>query len=99
MDQLPLKGKKHRNRIETRPAYIEDWLDALPYVDFAKTSRLVDAALQATNKADIKPSSRLALIELYDRPYQYYLASRILSRGQTTFALQYRGRPAETHRP
>ncbi len=90
MDQLPLKGKKHRNRIETRPAYIEDWLDALPYVDFAKTSRLVDAALQATNKADIKPSSRLALIELYDRPYQYYLASRILSRGQTTFALQYR---------
>ena len=88
MKQLPQKGKA--NRIETRPAYIKDWLDALPYIDFEKTSQLLHAALRATNDTGIKPSTRLRLIKLYDRPYQYHLVARIRDREQTAVVLQQR---------
>ena len=88
MKQLPRKGKT--NRIETRPAYIQDWLDTLPYIDFEKTYQLLDAALQATNDAEMKPSTRLKLIKLYDRPYQYHLAARIRDQEQTATVLQQR---------
>ena len=88
MKQLPQKG--NTNQIETRPAYIQDWLDTLPYIDFEKTSRLLEAALQTTNETELKPATRLALIKLYDRPYQYYLASRTQGQGQNASALQQR---------
>ncbi len=84
MDQLPLKKSSQGNEIETRPLYIEEWLDSLPYIDFKKTSSLLNEALIATNKADIKPSTRLELIELYNRPYQYYIASQINAGAQHT---------------
>ena len=88
MKQLPQKGKT--NQIETRPAYIKDWLDALPYIDFEKTGRLLEAALQATNETELKPATRLALIKLYDRPYQNYLAARLRGQAQSASALQER---------
>ena len=88
MKQLPRRGKA--NRIETRPAYIKDWLDTLPYINFEKTSRLLHAALRATNDTELKPSTRLKLIKLYDRPYQYHLAARIRDREQTAAVLQQR---------
>ena len=88
MKRLPKKGKK--SQIETRPAYIKDWLDTLPYVDFEKTGQLLEAALQATNETELKPATRLALIKLYDRPYQHYLAARIQGQGQSASALQER---------
>lgn len=77
MVELPLKKTAKGNEIETRPIYIEEWLDSLPYIDFVKTSSLLNEALIATNKADIKSSTRIELIELYNRPYQYYVASQI----------------------
>ncbi len=84
MDQLPLKKTAQGSQIETRPIYIEEWLDSLPYIDFKKTSALLNEALIATNKADIKPSVRLELVELYNRPYQYYVASQINAGAQHT---------------
>ena len=84
MDQLPLKKSSKGSEIETRPVYIEEWLDSLPYIDFKKTSALLNEALIATNKADIKSSTRLELIELYNRPYQYYVASQINAGAQHT---------------
>ena len=84
MNELPLKKAAQGNEIETRPLYIEEWLDSLPYIDFTKTSSLLHDALVATNKATIKPSTRLELIELYNRPYQYYVESQIKTGAQHT---------------
>lgn len=84
MSELPLKKSSQGSEIETRPLYIEEWLDSLPYIDFKKTSSLLHDALIATNKADIKPSTRLELMELYNRPYQYYVESQIKTGAQHT---------------
>ncbi len=84
MDSLPLKKSSQGSEIETRPIYIEEWLDSLPYIDFKKTSSLLNEALIATNKANIKSSTRLELVELYNRPYQYYVASQINAGAQHT---------------
>jgi cyclic-di-GMP-binding protein len=84
MVQLPLKKSSQGSEIETRPIYIEEWLDSLPYIDFKKTSALLNEALIATNKVDIKSSTRLELVELYNRPYQYYVASQINAGAQHT---------------
>ena len=56
MSQLPLKKSAQGSEIETRPLYIEEWLDSLPYIDFKKTSSLLNEALVATNKIEIKAS-------------------------------------------
>lgn len=77
MSQLPLRKSAKGGAIETRPLYIEEWLDTLPYIDFRKTGALLHEALTATNKTAIKASRRLQLVELYNRPYQYYIESRI----------------------
>ncbi len=84
MSQIPLKKTSHGSEIETRPIYIEEWLDSLPYLDFNKTSSLLNEALIATNKAEIKASTRIELIELYNRPYQYYVESQIKAGAQHT---------------
>jgi cyclic-di-GMP-binding protein len=84
MDNLPLKKSTQGNEIETRPIYIEEWLDSLPYIDFKKTSSLLNEALVATNKTKIKSATRLELVELYNRPYQYYVESQINAGAQHT---------------
>lgn len=84
MDQLPIRKSSQGSEIETRPIYIEEWLDSLPYIDFNKTSSLLNEALVATNKAEIKSSTRIELIELYNRPYQYYVESQIKAGAQHT---------------
>ncbi len=84
MNQLPTRKTASGNEIETRPLYVEEWLDSLPYIDFKKTSVLLHDALVATNKANIKSSTRIELIELYNRPYQYYVESQIKAGAQHT---------------
>ncbi len=84
MNQLPTRKTANGNEIETRPLYVEEWLDSLPYIDFKKTSVLLHDALVATNKANIKSSTRIELIELYNRPYQYYVESQIKAGAQHT---------------
>lgn len=77
---LPRQGEQ----IDTRPMYVEEWLDSLPYVDFKKTSDLLNEATRATNEQDIKPATRMELVELYGRPYQYYIDSQIKAGAQQT---------------
>ncbi len=84
MDKLPVKKSAQGAEIETRPIYIEEWLDSLSYIDFKKTNALLNEALIATNKANIKSSIRLELVELYNRPYQYYVASQMNAGAQHT---------------
>ena len=84
MSQLPTRKTSNGNEIETRPLYIEEWLDSLPYIDFNKTSTLLYEALVATNKATIKSATRIELVELYNRPYQYYVESQIKAGAQHT---------------
>ena len=79
LHRLPLRQTAEGERIETRPAYVEEWLDSLPYMDFDKTVRLLHQATEATNRQPLKPAERLELVELYSRPYQFYLDSRIRS--------------------
>ena len=77
LDSAPMRKTSGGMRIETRPLHIEEWLDKLPYIDFQKTGTILHEAIQATNKESIKPATRLELVELYNRPYQYYLDSQI----------------------
>lgn len=62
---------------ELRPAYLEEWLDALPYADFDKTCQRLIQALGGTNHAELKASVRLELMEQYIRPYEYLLGTWI----------------------
>ena len=84
MSQLPTRKTPNGNEIETRPLYIEEWLDSLPYIDFKKTSVLLYEAIVATNKANVKSATRIELVELYNRPYQYYVESQIKTGAQHT---------------
>jgi len=81
---LPLRSSSAGGQIETRPIYIEEWLDSLPYIDFQKTSRLLYEATRATNEQLLKPAVRMELVELYNRPYQYYIDSQIKAGAQHT---------------
>ncbi len=84
MMALPKRKTSHGEEIETRPLNIEEWLDSLPYIDFQKTASLINQALIETNKADIKSATRLDLMALYNRPYQYYVQSQIKAGAQHT---------------
>ena len=79
---IPMRRGSTGTHVETRPIYIEEWLDSLPYIDFNKTSRLLLEATELTNKESIKPEVREELVRLYYRPYQYYLDSQIKSGAQ-----------------
>lgn len=81
---LPVRSTSSGEQIETRPIHIEEWLDSLPYVDFKKTSQLLYEATKATNAQVLKPAVRLELVELYNRPYQYYIDSQIKAGAQHT---------------
>ncbi|MGY8815688.1 MAG: hypothetical protein ACKVHQ_13385 [Gammaproteobacteria bacterium] len=81
---LPLRSTSAGGQIETRPMYVEEWLDSLPYTDFKITSQLLYNAIKATNAQQVKPSIRLELVELYNRPYQYYIDSQIKAGAQHT---------------
>jgi cyclic-di-GMP-binding protein len=81
---LPLRSSPSGDQIDTRPMQIEEWLDSLPYTDFKKTSQLLFDATLATNRQQLKPSTRLELVELYNRPYQYYIDSQIKAGAQHT---------------
>ena len=83
-NNLPIRGNGLNKQIEIRPAYVEEWLDALPYIDFINTSRLMHEGLSATNKIPMKPAQRMELVKLYNRPYQYYLDSQIRTGAQHT---------------
>ena len=60
---LPLRASATGEQIETRPLYVEEWLDSLPYIDFKKTSQLLYEATKATNAQVLKPEVRLELVE------------------------------------
>jgi len=81
---LPMRKTRGEQKIETRPLYVEEWLDSLPYIDFNKTSRILEEATRATNQETLKPAVRLELVELYSRPYLYYVESQIRTGAQHT---------------
>jgi len=84
INSLPTRKTSTGSSIETRPLHIEEWLDTLPYIDFEKTAHLLYEAIRATNKEAIKASTRLQLVELYNRPYRYYIDSQIKTGAQHT---------------
>jgi hypothetical protein len=84
INTLPRRKTSTGLQMETRPLYIEEWLDKLPYIDFEKTGQILFEAIKVTNKESIKPSIRLELVELYHRPYQYYLDLQIRTGAQHT---------------
>ena len=81
---IPLRKTAKGEEIETRPLHVEEWLDGLPYIDFNKTSQILSEATAATNKQDLKPATRIELVEIYNRPYQYYIDSQIKTGTQHT---------------
>ena len=83
-DNLPLRKTPSGEQIDTRPIQIEQWLTTLSYADFDKTGQLLYEATLATNLQLVKPSVRMELVELYNRPYQYYIDSRIKTEAQYT---------------
>ncbi len=84
-NSIPMrKGSDGGMVVDTRPMVIEEWLDSLPYVDFDRTSKLLLEALKGSNQQGIKPSDRIELISLYNRPYRYYLESQVRMGAQHT---------------
>lgn len=81
---IPKRKTAAGEEVETRPLYVEEWLDSLPYVDFKRTSRLLHEATRATNTQSVKAAVRFELVELYNRPYQYYVDSQIKTGAQHT---------------
>ena len=81
---IPKRNTGGGEEVETRPLYVEEWLDSLPYVDFKRTSRLLHEATRATNSQPVKPTARFELVQLYNRPYQYYVESQIKTGAQHT---------------
>jgi hypothetical protein len=75
-----MRGKE----VETRPIYVEEWLDSLPYIDFQNTIRLLQQALQAMNAVPMKSTQRMELVTLFHRPYKYYLDTQIRTGAQHT---------------
>ena len=71
------KNSEGKMEVETRPVYVEEWLDSLPYIDFDKTTGLLNQAMRETNHIKMKPSQRFELVGEYNRPYQYYIDSQI----------------------
>ena len=65
--------------MDTRAAYVADWLGALAYTDFDNTIKLLTKAVDKTIQEKIKPSQLLELLALYDRPYQNYIRDYIRS--------------------
>ena len=80
----PLRQSRDGQVIETRPLHVEEWLDSLPYIDFNKTSRILEEATRLTNQQKLKPAVRLELVEMYSRPYLYYVESQIRTGAQQT---------------
>ncbi|MDX1518846.1 MAG: hypothetical protein R3318_01905 [Gammaproteobacteria bacterium] len=78
------KGNDGGLVVDTRPMIIEEWLDTLPYVDFDRTTRMLSEALKGSNQLPMKPSDRIDLIALYNRPYQYYLETQVKMGSQHT---------------
>ncbi|MCI0399885.1 MAG: hypothetical protein L0Y67_08455 [Gammaproteobacteria bacterium] len=78
-NSIPTKDTGKGKLVETRPIYVEEWLESLPYADFNRTSQLLQEALRATNIQSVKPLTRLELVQLYHRPYQYFIESHIKS--------------------
>ena len=78
--QIPMRGTE----VDTRPIYVEEWLDSLPYIDFQNTIVVLYKALQASNKVAMKAGQRMELVTLYHRPYKYYLDTQIRSGSQHT---------------
>ena len=75
---LPITtNKAGESVIETRPLYIEEWLESLPYMNFLQTSELINTAIRATNDVAMKSSKRVELIGLYDSAYRYMLENEI----------------------
>jgi hypothetical protein len=81
---LPKRQTPSGEVIETRPLYVEEWLDSLPYVDFKLTSRLLYEATKATNETALDAKTRLELAEIYNRPYRYYVDSQVRAGAQHT---------------
>ncbi len=71
------------SQFETRPGYLEDWLDTLPYADFKESSQLMLDALKFTNQQKLKPNTRLELISLYFRPYEFLLETKVQQNSQS----------------
>ncbi len=63
----------HKPLTDTRPAYVEEWLENLPYTDFAKTTHLLVETLRYCNQQGLKSSTRFELLDLYLHPYEYLL--------------------------
>lgn len=81
---IPYRKTSNGEEIETRPLHVEEWLDGLPYIDFNKTCQILIEATKLTNQQNLKPGTRLELVNIYNRPYQYYIDSQIKTGAQHT---------------
>ncbi len=76
-NNLPMRKKGQQLIVDVRPAYVEDWLETLPYTDFSKTVSLLTEAVKASNQVAMKASQRFELVRLYHRSYEYYIETQI----------------------
>lgn len=83
-----MRKKGHQLLIDVRPAYVEDWLETLPYANFHKTVAMLSEAVKATNQVPMKAAQRFELVTLYHRSYDYYIETQIRNLGKQSSSIR-----------
>lgn len=85
--------------VEIRSLYVEDQIESLPYANPDKVAEWLLAALQSLNQVDIRAVRRIALLELYAKPYRFLLdAGRASIPSLSVPALERNRRMLDTNR-
>ena len=70
---IPTIADKFDPSVEKRGVYIEEWIEALPYANPSMLANKLLENIGKLNRNPIKPAARLALMELYVKPYLFLL--------------------------
>ncbi len=62
---VPSPSGRVLTEVETEPGKVEQWLEGLPLLNLAETTKRVHAAVSTYNRISLEPRLRLQLMELY----------------------------------
>lgn len=69
--KIPSISEKPDPDVEIRGVYVEEWIEALPFANPDVMVRNLLDTVSQLNRSPLKPTARLALMELYAQPYHY----------------------------
>lgn len=89
---LPRVADRPDPEIETRPVYIEEWIENLAYATPARLLEQTLGNVKSLNRQPIKAPQRLKILDLHIKPYAFALAFRRTQEAAQTSAVLQRQR-------